>query len=508
MADPRDWVAGGRVPGGGAAGPGRDPAPPRADAVGLHCTVAVADGWRDWTATGEPSVRGRAVPYASRVAALTPADASRDTQRPTGATPVAAGARDTVQIGALLVAAALLRTGAVGAGAAVQLDLTDLGGQHPSSIVVGLVGAAQAAPEMIFAFALARIADRVGRSRFLIGGPLLGVIGCLCVAGAVHPGQIAAARLIEGVGAAAFVPTALGTIAAATAGDRTIRARASGAFEGATLFGYAGGFLLGGFTYHALHRAAFVVLAVFYLGASLVCLRFVPRVPPLRVSPLPVVLRAITGPGPIRAFIPAWLAVNALVGAWYFNVASLLKRAEDPSQTLIHGFDERLISLFLDGFVVLLLIGIVLWTPVLRRLGGARTMRLAVPGAYLTCLGFLIINHAPLRLAPALLPIAVIGIVVEAGFGPAAVAYLADCSENLAADRSALMAFYTVTLAGGGAVGAVLGGIAARIGLFDGLIGLGLILTTVAVVSLNGVIRYERRREAAAAVSGGAPVLR
>src|SRR4029077_5586521 len=178
------------------------------------------------------------------------------------------------------------------------------------------------------------------------------------------------------------------------------RARASGAFEGATLFGYAAGFLLGGFTYHSLHRGAFVVLALFYLAASLVCFRFVPRVPPLQVSPLRVVMRAIAGPGPNRSFIPAWLAVNGLVGAWYFNVASLLKRAEEPSQTLIHGFDDRVISLFLDGFVILLIVGIVLWTPVLRRLGGARTMRLAVPGAYLTCIGFFLINHAPLRMAP------------------------------------------------------------------------------------------------------------
>ena len=456
------------------------------------------------------------MPYASGVAALPSTDvppgsgpgAPEASDRPPGREPPSGGAYPAVQIGALLVAAALLRTGAVGAGAAVQLDLTDLSGQHPSSVAVGLVGAAQAAPEMLFAFGLARFADRMGRSRFLIGGPLLGVIGCLCVAAAVQPPQIAAARILEGVGAAAFVPTALGTIAAATAGDISVRARASGAFEGATLCGYAGGFLLGGFAYHSFHRAAFLVLALFYLAASLVCLRFVPRVAPLRVSPLPVVLRAILGQGPIRAFIPAWLAVNGLVGAWYFNVASLLKRAPEPSQTLIHGFDDRVISLFLDGFVVLLIVGIVLWTPVLRRLGGARTMRLAVPGAYLTCLGFLVVNHAPLRLAPALLPIAAVGIVIEAGFGPAAVAYLADCSEHLAADRSALMAFYTVTLAGGGAVGAVLGGVAAKLALFDGLIGLGVILATVAMVSLTSVLRYERRREVTAAAAGaGAPGL-
>lgn len=396
-----------------------------------------------------------------------------------------------LQIGALLVGSALLRTGAVGAGAAVQLDITDLAGGHPSPVVVGFVGAAQAAPEMVFAFVLARLADRLGRSRFLVGGPLLGLAGVLSLTVAVHPAQIAAARLAEGIGAAAFVPTALGTIAAATAGSRTVRARASSAFEGATLVGYAGGFLFGGFAYHAVGRAAFAVLGLFYLAAAVVCATLVPRVPPLPVSSLGTVVRTITGPGPIRAFIPAWLAVNGLVGSWYFNVASLLKRTPEGGQTLVHGFDDRVISLFLDGFVVLLVVGIGLWTRVLRRLGGVASMRRAVLGVYVTCAGLTLINHTSLHLAPLFLPIVAAGVLIEAGFGPAAVNYLADCSERLAADRSALMAFYTVTLAGGGAIGAVLGGLAAKLLLFDGLVLLAALLATVALVSLGRVARWE-----------------
>jgi MFS family permease len=398
------------------------------------------------------------------------------------------------QIGALLAACALLRVGAAGAGQAVQLDLVALGGGRPSHVTVGVVGAAQALPEMLLAFVLARFADRFGRSRFLIGGPLLGMFAVLLLAAAVHPAQIGVARLFEGVGAAAFVPTALGTIAAATSSDRGVRARASGAFEASTLAGYAGGFLVGPFFFHSLGRGCFIVLAAFYLAAAVVCLRFVPRVPPLPVSPVGVILRAIVGPGTIRVFIPAWLAVNTLVGAWIFNLSSLLRQSPDPSQTLVHGFDDRLISAFLIGWVVLLVTGIVLWTPVLRRRGGPATMRLAIPGVYVVCAGFLVMNHSPLRLAPALLPIVVVGLLSIAGFGPAAVAYLADCSENLAADRSALMAFYTVTLAGGGAIGAVLGGLFAKWLLLDGIILLAALCATIALVSLNAVVRLERRR--------------
>jgi predicted MFS family arabinose efflux permease len=113
---------------------------------------------------------------------------------------------------------------------------------------------------------------------------------------------------------------------------------------------------------------------------------------------------------------------------------------------------------------------------------------------YLICLGAVLMNHAPLRLAPLLLPIVVVGVVTIAGFGPAAVAYLADCSEALAADRSALMAFYTITLAGGGAIGSVLGGLFAKWLLLDGLILLGAIAATIALLSLNAVVGYEARR--------------
>jgi predicted MFS family arabinose efflux permease len=394
------------------------------------------------------------------------------------------------------VAASLLRIGAVSAGVAVQFDISDLANGHPSGIAVGLVGASQALPEMLFAPVLARLADRMGRRRFLVGGPLLGVLGMGALSLATHSSQIAGSRLLEGIGAAAFVPTALGTIAAATAVDRAARARASGAFEGSTLVGYACGFVVGPFLYHALHRGVFPVLAIFYLAAALICWRMVRETPPLPVSPLRLVLRAVTGPGPVRAFLPAWLAVNGLVGAFYANVGALLKRSPDPHQTLVHGFDERLIGLFLLGWVALLVLGIVLWTPMLKRLGGPLTMRRAVPGAFLALGSLLVMNHLPLWAAPLLLPTFIVGILVQAGFGPAAVNYLADCSEALAADRSALMAFYTVTLAGGGALGAVLGGLMSRWLLLDGVILLGLMLAAVAWVSLGAVIQYERERRA------------
>ena len=82
-----------------------------------------------------------------------------------------------------------------------------------------------------------------------------------------------------------------------------------------------------------------------------------------------------------------------------------------------------------------------------------RIMRLATPGAWLIAAALLAMNHVAHRLDAVFLPLLALGVLILAGFGPAAVTYLAECSESFVADRAALMAFYTVALAGGGALG-------------------------------------------------------
>lgn len=403
-------------------------------------------------------------------------------------------------IGALLVASGLLRVGAVGVGVAVQFRLSDLAGGRPSGVDIGLVGAAQAATEMVFAPILARYADRFGRRRFLVAGPIVCVAAVLLVALGVRPAQLGGARLLEGLGAAAFVPVALGTVAAATSGDRRRRAGASGAFEASTLIGYAGGFGLGSVAYFGLHRGAFVLLAGLYALAAIVCLIFVPRVPPLPVHSLRVVLQVAIGPGPMRTFLPSWIMSFALIGAFVANLPALLRHHPVASQSLMRHFDVRLIGLFLIGWIVVFLLGIILWTPIVARVGPAIVMRRAVPGAWLTMAALFAINHLPLIGMLLIVPFLVLGILWLAGFGPAAVTYLADCSESLSADRSALMSFYTVALAGGGAIGAVIGGFAAHLLWIDGLVVLGLLLSTATFFTLGPVVRFDRAARSAATV--------
>ncbi|MGI8848364.1 MAG: MFS transporter [Candidatus Dormibacteria bacterium] len=412
------------------------------------------------------------------------------------------GLRDSrpATIGALLAGTTLLRVGSYGSGLVLALVVPTILPSLSDSeraVLVGALGATHAISEMAFAPLLARWADRVGRSRFLVGGPVLGLIAVLIAATVGHPAALFVARVLEGMGSAAFVPTALGTIAAATSRNAHARANASGAFEAATLVGIAGGVGLAGFTHAAFGRGAFLVMAACYLGAAMVCAVFVPRVRPLAVSPLRTILRAVAGPGPIRSFLPAWMGTFAFLGAFISNLPALLARFPDGhgtivDQRLVHSLDERLVSTILVAWVILLVVGIALWTPFLPRFGLAVTMRRAVPGAWVLAGGLLLANHLTGPLVALAIPVAITGIVWLSGFGPAAVAYLAECSETFMADRSALMAFYTVTLAAGGALGAILGGLCTALGHADGLFIFGIGATVFTWFSLRPVVRYEK----------------
>ena len=195
----------------------------------------------------------------------------------------------------------------------------------------------------------------------------------------------------------------------------------------------------------------------------------------------------------------------ALIGAFVANLPSLLLHKEVSSHSLMHHFDVRVIGLFLIAWVAIFLVGIILWTPFVARLGPAVVMRRAVPGGWLTMIALLAINHLPLVGMLVVLPLLVLGILWLAGFGPAAVTYLADCSESLSADRSALMSFYTVALAGGGAIGAVIGGFAAHLLYIDGLVILGLLLSGTTFITLGAVVRSIQDRVSKAAARWSEP---
>jgi predicted MFS family arabinose efflux permease len=102
---------------------------------------------------------------------------------------------------------------------------------------------------------------------------------------------------------------------------------------------------------------------------------------------------------------------------------------------------------------------------------------------------------------PPLLPIlaagvAAFGLFVLAGATPAALGLLADISERFPRDRGAIMGLYSVFLAIGQIVGALIGGIAADARGIDGMLIATVILLIVALVPLAQLRRGEEELSA------------
>jgi predicted MFS family arabinose efflux permease len=123
-----------------------------------------------------------------------------------------------------------------------------------------------------------------------------------------------------------------------------------------------------------------------------------------------------------------------------------------------------------------------------------------VGGAGLVGAG-LVINHAAgaLPVIVGAVVVAAFGLFVLAGATPAALGLLADVSERFPNDRGAIMGLYSVFLAVGQIIGAIIGGFAAEARGIDGmLIATGLLLA-VALIPLAQL----RRGEETVGMAGG-----
>jgi predicted MFS family arabinose efflux permease len=83
------------------------------------------------------------------------------------------------------------------------------------------------------------------------------------------------------------------------------------------------------------------------------------------------------------------------------------------------------------------------------------------------------------------------GLFVLAGATPAALGLLADISEAFPDDRGAIMGLYSVFLAVGQIIGALVGGLAAENWAFDGILIATFVLMGIAIIPLSRLRRFE-----------------
>ena len=153
----------------------------------------------------------------------------------------------------------------------------DYGGAHVDEVTLATMTALFYVSELVLSTPFGLLSDRIGHHRVMQIGPLFGIIAAILTWASVDLFVIGGTRLLEGASTAASVPSILGFIAMATAGNELLRGQASARFEGATLAGIGAGAVAAGVLYDGipgmwggLQRDAFLLNAGFYVVSLLI----------------------------------------------------------------------------------------------------------------------------------------------------------------------------------------------------------------------------------------------
>lgn len=390
------------------------------------------------------------------------------------------------------------------AGAATAIMLAAFLRQEfdAQSDLIGILAALFYVTELLLAPVFGALSDLRGRRWLLVMGPLVGVvalpiypISALASASILGVMILAVARLFEGLSTAAKVPSALGYLADATSGEGVARAalrgRVMGFYEISFLVGLVGGNILGGTLWKPLQTNGFYFIALVYLLAAALLFFFVPESLPIEARlhhanlkasatdtahPVRALLRSrlhsytvLLREPALRTFIPAWLAINAVVGLFSNLVQPMMIRPRSgvavlfPHQSLYGKFETAHVSFIFAGFGIVFMLGIFLWSLLYTRIRKTTMMLVAMGGLFLTCVALYGINNAILPIEGSAnvwvwLPLLVIGLFLVSGFTPVALAYLAEISGARVEHRGAVMGLYSVFLALGQLIGSGAGG--------------------------------------------------
>ena len=416
-------------------------------------------------------------------------------------------------INAVLLGTFTLRfsTGLTGAMLLYYLaQLPDFGGPQVSGSVAGIMTAAYFGAELILSPAFGVLSDRLGAHRIMQVGPVLGGVAVIVTAMTTDLWLLGGTRWLEGMAAAASIPSILGYIAIATSGREGFRGKTVARFEAATIAGLGVGAVAAGPLFETLGRGAFLVNAVVY-AASFAIYRFAVRPlasdpealdaaeehpiasPEVRPSGLDLGrYRRLLATSGVWLLAPTWIALNAIIGAWTTqSVFQLVRENPDPrfrSQLLMGGFEPSQVSIGLAIALAVFFAGIFVWGNLFARYRRTTIIGVGILGGLVMVGSVAAINHSadwPFLARLGLVLVALGGLFVLAGATPASLGMLADISETHPSDRGAIMGLYSVFLGVGQIVGSVSSGGAADWLGIDGLLVASVALLLVALVPLR-----------------------
>jgi MFS family permease len=375
------------------------------------------------------------------------------------------------------------------------------------------------------------LSDRQGHHRVMLYGPIFGAVAVILTAFTADLGLtgamgmlvaplvgsltvLALTRWLEGASTAASVPSILGYIAMVTAGSAARRGKASARFEGATLLGIGAGFAVAPVLFAAVGPVGFLLNALVY-GLSFLIFWMVKdpagdeeaaRSPHVGIGRYLTLLRSAH----VWLLAPTWIAVNASIGLWFSQSIFQLTTADPdfPDQSLMRGFSAIQISVAAVIVGIIFGAGLVFWGDRFKSMRRTTIILYGILGGGALVAAGLVVNHADglsVLILIGAAGVAAVGLFVLAGATPAALGLLADISERFPHDRGAIMGLYSVFLALGQIIGALIGGFAADLRGIDGMLVATAILLAVAVIPLARLRRDEESLLAEAPETPGTP---
>src|SRR5919199_53902 len=341
---------------------------------------------------------------------------------------------------ACLVGTFVLRMAAGAMGNVLNLYFAHINAtEYPLSFTLrGIANAIFFLPELFGSPILGSWSDRYGRKLFITIGPITGAIAVQLTALTSHFGVLAFTRLLEGLSTASAIPATLGYLSAITSSNETLRGRVMGIFEVATIGGSLAGILIGGPLWDALNRSAFVIDSLIYLLSLVI---FLAMVQTRAVLPRPninlldgigdelrsarqalretwISIRESFSAPKILRFVPAWLAINMILGAWLNTATGQLLEANNrfPDQLVYGLFAESAragtqISISAAIVFGIFGLGVVVWSLSLGRIRRTNVMFISALGLFVLCAFLFAVNHAG-SLENPLLPIYVVGALI------------------------------------------------------------------------------------------------
>jgi MFS family permease len=412
-------------------------------------------------------------------------------------------------------------------------DLPGHGGPAVTAFVVGIFAALFYLAELTLSPLFGLLSDRQSFHRVMQYGPLFGAVAVFITA-LVPPifraGEtidlafatvslatvglivIAFTRWLEGASTAASVPSVLGYIALETSDDESLRGRIAARFELVTIVGIGAGIVVAGPLWQAIPwrdfgfepAAAFVLNGFFYM-ISLAIYRWGVAAPEQPAGPhhhpmygIQRYWKLITT-SHVWLLAPTWIAINAALGLYATQTLFALVREPDPrfaDQLLAGGVEPLQVTAGLIAAGVVFVVGLIYWGDRFAQFRRTTIIFYGIVGGAALVVAATALNYSagwPLLAQLGLLVPVVVGLFVLAGATPAALGLLADISETYPDDRGAIMGLYSVFLAIGQIIGALLGGLVSEIAAITGILIATIVLLGVALLPLAHLRAYEHQ---------------